>query len=80
MHETLLAVVVRLHVIAPKYTDNFQPIIVRIIITNSEVKVVPEHTWWRQVWDYSTEQGLRKLSFSYRWVVRFTSQPRYPWR
>ena len=32
MHETLLAVVVRLHVMAPKYTDNFQSIIVRIII------------------------------------------------
>jgi len=49
MHETLLALAVRLHVMAPKYRDNFQSIILRIIIiiiiTNSEVKVVPVHTW-----------------------------------
>lgn len=44
-HEALLAVAVHLPVMAHKYTDNFKPIILRIIITKSEVKLVPEHTW-----------------------------------
>jgi hypothetical protein len=50
MHEALQSVAVRLHVMAPNCRDKFQSIIVRIIIMNSEFKVVPEHTWWRQVW------------------------------
>jgi len=46
MHESLLAVAVSLHVMTAKYRDNFQLIILRIIIiTKSEVKLVPEHTW-----------------------------------
>jgi hypothetical protein len=51
MHEALITVDVRLHVMARKYRDNFQSIILRIIITNSEVKLVPEYTSWRLVWD-----------------------------
>jgi hypothetical protein len=35
MHEALLAVAVRLHVMAPKYRDYLQSIIVRIIFKNS---------------------------------------------
>lgn len=45
MLEALLAVALRLHVMAPKYRDNFHLIIVRNIIRNSEVNLVPEHTW-----------------------------------
>jgi hypothetical protein len=44
MHKVLLRVAVRLHVMVRKYRENFQSIILRIIITNSEVKLVPEHT------------------------------------